>query len=363
MKHRIVSKIEDGPFRYQAWPTVARAKDGTLFVGASGHRQGHFCPFGKNYLYESHDEGETWSGPRIINDSYLDDRDVGLLAWGEQNLLMCSVTHSPEQYASWDAKANNRPHYKCLTPLSMGLRELWKSLPKEDLERSSFVRVSHDNGKTWSERRNAPIFCPHGPALLRDGGILYIGRKFDLNRTNHDILAYVSYDEGITWEFRSQIPYPAQLEDDLLSEPYAIKLDNGEILLAVRSEKNVSPSDRESLKIYLTRSADDGKTWSEPKLLDLYGAPPHLLQHSSGAIILAYSSRKAPMGEYVRVSYDNGKTWSKDTCIASASHWDHGYPTSVELDNGDILTTYYGRCEGDDFNSVHSIRWNLKELD
>lgn len=363
MKHKVVSRIEDGPFRYQAWPTVAKAKDGTLFVGVSGHRQGHFCPFGKNYLYESHDEGETWVGPRIINESYLDNRDVGLLTWGENNILMCSVTHSPEQYEQWDPRADKRPHYKCLTPLSMGLRELWKSLPKEDLERRSFVRISHDNGKTWSERRDVPVFCPHGPALLDDGGILYIGRKFDLDRTIHDIQAYVSYDEGLTWEFRSQIPYPAELENDLQSEPYAIKLNNGEILLAVRSELNVAPSDKKSLKIFLTRSTDNGKTWSEPQIQNICGAPPHLLQHSSGAIILAYSGRIEPIGEYVRISHDNGKTWSKDFCIAPMDFWDHGYPTTVELSDGDLLTTYYGRCEGDDYNSVHSVRWSLSEVE
>ena len=70
MKRGIVSRTEDGAFRYQSWPTVARAKNGTLFVGCSGHRLSHFCPFGKNYLYESIDEGATWVGPRIINDSY-----------------------------------------------------------------------------------------------------------------------------------------------------------------------------------------------------------------------------------------------------------------------------------------------------
>ena len=68
------------------------------------------------------------------------------------------------------------------------------------------------------------------------------------------------------------------------------------------------------------------------------------------------------MGEYVRISYDNGITWSKDYCLASVSHWDHGYPTSVELENGDIFTTYYAPCDGDDYNSVHSVRWNLNEL-
>ena len=363
MKNKIVSRIEDGPFRYQAWPTVAKSKDGTLFVGVSGNRQGHFCPFGKNYLYESADEGETWVGPRIINESYLDNRDVGLLTWGDENILMCSVTHSPEQYIPLDSRAKTHDHYKICTPLSMGLRELWKSLPKEDLERTSFVRVSHDNGKTWSEKRNAPVFAPHGPTMLPDGGILYIGRKFDLDRTIHDILAYISYDEGRTWEYLSKLPYPDSLQDDLQSEPYAICLENGEILACVRSESTKVYPARETLKIYTTRSSDGGKTWSEPQLLDLFGAPPHMLKHSSGALILAYSRRKAPMGQYVRVSYDNGMTWSRDTCIApNPPDWDHGYPTSVELKNGDILTVFYQKCPGDDFNSVHSVRWNLNEL-
>lgn len=363
MKHKVVSRITDGPFRYQAWPTIAKAKDGTLFLGVAGHRQGHFCPFGKNYLYESRDNGESWIGPRIINESYLDNRDVGLLTWGEQNLLMCSVTHSPDQYKNWDERAGTHPHYKIRTPLAMGLRETWKELDEKELERHSFIRVSHDNGKSWSERRNAPVFAPHGPTMLQDGGILYIGRKFDLDRTNYDILAYVSYDEGISWKFVSKLPYPSCYKDELLSEPYAIRLKNGEIFAAVRSESTAIWPARETLKIYTTRSKDNGKSWSEPQPLDLHGAPPHLLEHSSGALILAYSRRKAPMGEYVRVSYDNGVSWSEDCCISPPPpDWDHGYPTSVELENGDILTTYYQKCEGDDYNSIHSIRWSLDEF-
>lgn len=360
MKHGIVSRIDDGAFRYQAWPTVARAKDGTLFVGCSGHRIGHFCPFGKNYLYESHDEGETWIGPRIINDSYLDDRDVGLLAWGEQNLLMCSCNHSPEQYLQWDEKVATRTHYKIRTPLAMGMRTYWEEVPKEKLQRRSIVRISHDNGKTWSEKRDAPVFAPHGPTMLSDGGIFYVGRKYDLNRTNLDILAYVSYDEGKTWEYRSQIPCPESLREELLSEPYAVRLQNGDLFVTVRSEGVPST---QTLKLFTTRSTDDGRTWSEPQILDLRGAPPHMLQHSSGALLLTYGRRVEPMGEYVRISHDNGRSWSEDVRIGPEPiDWDHGYPTSVELDNGDVFTVYYAKCPGDDFNSLHYLRWNLAEL-
>ena len=361
MKHGIVSRTEDGVFRYQAWPTVARAKGGTLFVGCSGHRLGHFCPFGKNYLYESHDEGETWVGPQIINDSYLDDRDVGLMAWGESNLLMCSCNHSPEQYLQWDLTAAKRPHYKAASPLAMGMREFWKTVPEDNLQRRSIVRVSHDNGKSWSEKRDVPVWAPHGPVLLADGGILYVGRKFDLDRTDLDIQAYVSYDEGRSWEFRAQIPYPMELKDELLSEPFAVVLSSGEILLAVRSQGVPSAK---TLKIYTTRSGDCGRTWSEPQLLDLKGAPPHMLLHSSGALLLTYGRRVEPMGEYVRVSRDEGRTWSKDVRISPVPvDWDHGYPTSVELENGDIFTVYYAKCPGDDYTSLHYVRYMLEEVE
>jgi hypothetical protein len=243
----------------------------------------------------------------------------------------------------------------------MGMRTHWETVPQEKLERRSIVRISHDNGKTWSEKRDAPVFAPHGPTILPDGGILYVGRKYDLNRTDKDILAYVSYDEGSTWEFLAQIPYPEELHDELLSEPYAVVFPSGEIFLAVRSQGVPSTS---TLKIYTTRSADGGKSWSQPQLLDLKGAPPHLLRHSSGALLLTYGRRVEPMGEYVRVSRDEGRTWSKDVRISPEPvDWDHGYPTSVELDDGDIFTVYYGKCSGDDFTSIHYARYSLEEAE
>ena len=84
MKHSIVSRITEGAFRYQAWPTLTRGEDGTLYVGASGHRRNHICPFGTDVMYVSHDEGESWTCPIIINDTWLDNRDAGMLACGAE---------------------------------------------------------------------------------------------------------------------------------------------------------------------------------------------------------------------------------------------------------------------------------------
>ena len=137
---------------------------------------------------------------------------------------------------------------------------------------------------------------------------------------------------------------------------------NGDILAVVRYQNMTGPS-RNSLQLYTTVSHDGGKTWEEAKFLELSGAPGHLLQHSSGAVVLVYACRKDILGQFACVSRDFGRTWSEKKLISpEAPDWDHGYPSSVELSNGDILTVYYQKCGDDSFNSLHSVRFGLDAL-
>ena len=112
------------------------------------------------------------------------------------------------------------------------------------------------------------------------------------------------------------------------------------------------------------RSEDGGKTWTDPQPLEgVYGAPPHFLLHSSGALILTYGRRRyGDQGQYARISRDGGKTWGKDFMVSPvAPDWDQGYPSSAELSNGDIFTLYYQKYEGDDYPSLLGTRWSLDE--
>ena len=364
MEHKIVSRITEGAFRYQAWPTITKDQNGVLYLATSGHRLSHVCPFGKNLMYTSYDDGKTWSAPQIINDTWLDDRDAGILAWGEGKLLLTWFNHPPKAFLKWDAVCDKRPHYKVRTPLSLGMRALWDDLPEEEKRSGSFSKISYDNGKTWSEPRPAPITSPHGPCLLSDGSLFWLGKEmegsaFPSLETEKRIVAYRSADEGKTWEFVSATPKPLGAEGDC-HEPYAIQLSDGTILGSVRYHhgKGVAKT-----RTFLFSSNDNGKTWSEAEFVNEWGSPPHLLEHSSGAIILVYGKRSEVMGQYARASLDKGKTWSKEALISSvAPDWDHGYPSSVELSNGDILTAYYQKYSGDDYTSLHTSRWSLKEL-
>lgn len=369
MKHKILSRHTDGAFRYQAWPTITKGSDGTLFVATSGHRLNHICPFGKNLLYVSKDEGETWSCPQIINDTYLDDRDAGLLAWGDGNLLLTYFSTSVSAFQNFDLE-DGKPHINVSTTIAKGMREIWASLPEEAMHPGCWTRISRDNGMTWSEPRQAPVSSPHGPCRLKDGTLLFVGSivengNFESDDHSKRIQMFQSTDEGETWQYLSHIPCP-EGADQAHHEPHAIQMDNGDILVAVRYENTYTPV-MKSLRVYTTVSHDNGKTWELSRFTDQHGAPPHLLQHSSGAVVLAFSRRLDPMGQYVQVSYDYGKTWSEEKRISPGHStgtpaWDHGYPSSVELSNGDILTLYYQKCPGDDYCSLHTVRWSLDEI-
>lgn len=366
MKHGIVRRNTDGWFPYQGWPTVAKDKNGTLYAVASGHRLAHVCPFGKDLMYVSYDEGETWSAPQIVNDTKLDDRDAGLVCWGDGNMLLTWFNNTEDIYTA-ESRVARWPNLA--QPFTVAMVEKWKDVPREEF--GSFSRVSRDYGKTWSAPRKAPVTAPHGPIRRADGSFLYVGseRLSDLGVPEKAICAVQSFDDGATWEFLSTLPVPV-LEDGSLPtaicEPHCVDLGDNEILAAVRCVTNNDANEiskNHKMTTYTCRSLDGGKTWQEPVFMKEFGAPPHFMIHSSGALILSVGKRVVPYGQYVRVSYDKGHTWSEDTLISPESAFtDQGYPSTVELSNGDLLTVYYQKVPGDDYCSVLYTRWSLDEL-
>ena len=64
--------------------------------------------------------------------------------------------------------------------------------------------------------------------------------------------------------------------------------------------------------------------------------------------------------EIAMISWDGGESWSEEIVISPESpDWDCGYPSSVELSDGSILTVYYQKYPGDTYNSILSTRWEL----
>lgn len=353
-EHGIISRIPTGAFGYHAWGTVTRLTDGTLAAACSGGRVYHVCPFGKSMLFLSRDEGKTWSAPIVVNDTWLDDRDVGLTALPNGGLLMSWFN---SDFTLLDERAEGlRQIY---TPGEQQMIDGYRSTCVEDPEcrPGMHVRMSPDGGLTWGEVVNVPVSAPHGPILLKDETIFYFGRCRD------GIAAYRSADGGYNWEFVGQPPLPENILWSDLFEPHAIELPSGRIVGVMRCEAG------KKLSMYVTWSDDGGKTWIVPRPMGVSGAPGHLMRHSSGALLCSYGRREhrpenLDLSERVLVSWDDGETWTEDLKLREAPTWDLGYPSTVELKDGSLLTAYYQRyAEGDQVDEKPSFlftKWRLK---
>lgn len=338
-------------FGYFGWPSIAKMKDGTLVAGASGLRHAHIDPWGKTVLYYSYDNGQTWTGPNIINDTPLDDRDVGLLALDDGSVLASWFTLDTKKYTSRDDK------HPLTDPKMVEELEYWDDRSMDHYA-GSYVMKSKD-GYTFDQRIRVPVTAPHGPIQLKDGSLFYLGRIFHNFHVSRGIVAYKSYDRGLTWE-EAGIVHTDPFDVNFCHEPHAVELDDGKIIGMIRYQKDC-------FTFFQVESEDGGKTWGTPIATDAKGSPPHLLKHSSGALVCVYGYRgypkvrdNGPFGQMVMISRDNGKTWDKELCIRlDGDSVDLGYPASIELEDKSILTVYYQQGRPDHLPGLMWSRWNL----
>jgi len=365
MKHGVISRKTDVMFPYHGWPTVARDEKGNLYAVCSAHRISHICPFGKNYMFKSEDGAESWSNPMVINDTMLDDRDAGILNLGGGKMLMTYFNHPRDFYIKNAEEFLNHGREDAVDlqrALYMGAIEYLKGMPSEYNNFGSFIRISENYGASFGDAIKVPVSSPHGPTKLRDGRLLYLGKERGsgvAERAGH-ILAYDSADGGLTWNFLYDIEFPEGCGPTNMHEPYAIELSDGTILGAIRAQSEpVEPN----FTIYFTRSYDGGKTWTSPEATGFFGSPPHLLELSSGDVLLSYGRRKKPYGECVRISRDGGKSFGEEMMLCGAPTTDLGYPSSVELDDGSIVTVYYQFYGDDKHCSLLYTKWNIEEYE
>lgn len=355
--HGIVSRLTGNLFTYQGWPTVTKDENGVLYAVSSAFRLWHVCPFGKTALYISKDDGKTWSMPTVINDTYLDDRDAGICYLGNGKMLVSWFTHAAKDYQNhWqDYMLAHTPSEE--QALIAAMLSGYDRIPTDAQQGGSYVRLSEDYGKTWGEIIRIPVTAPHGATLCKDGSLIYLGTEHYSEGKllpKHNYL-YRSNDLGRTWVKESSIENPDWLTgDQYLTEPYIIELPNGDLYAAFRVER-VYP-----FSIATAVSKDGGKTWSEVHPTGVSGSPPHLLLHSSGALVCSFARRQEPYSIRAMISYDFGQSWSEEYILDERStDSDIGYPSTVELSDGSLMTVYYQRYENDTKCSVLYTRWEL----
>ena len=352
-------------FKYNGWPSVCIDDRGVLYAVASSMRLTHVCPCGKNCMWVSFDQGKTWTPPIVINDSKFDDRDTGIVYLGDGKMM-----------ATWFSETT-QDRYKGLLgydwvgaedrEIARGFVNMLKELPEDEIDRgcASFVMLSDDYGVSWGDPIRVNVTSPHGPTVCRDGSIIYLGNNWrpPMGFPAGAIFLIRSRDGGRTWVTEGRVQFPEGHEQWMMHEPHVIELPNGRLLGAIRVHGR--PTEPEN-SVYTTFSDDGGKTWTEPKCTGVDGLPPHLLLHSSGAVILSYGCRTpGKRAERAAVSYDFGETWEDDYLLNDSEkvirQYDLGYPCTAELPDGSLITVFYQCAEGDSYTSVLYTKWELKK--
>jgi hypothetical protein len=195
---------------------------------------------------------------------------------------------------------------------------------------------SHDYGATWVVQHGtitAPdaydvVYFQRGIVVGRDGSLLATTYGYLHGETKYRSMLARSTDGGATWRIVSTIArLPAGRTTVDMSEPTMARAADGDLVVVMRQSapinRNVCNGAWQGTGLMITRSSDDGTTWTLARPLAGVGldvrsvssADPMLTMMSEGQLILSYGRP----GNRILVSTDgNGKTWGNMTLTDSA---------------------------------------------
>ena len=355
IQHGFVTPKEEYPRAYNGWPTVISLSDGTLLAAWSGNRLKHICPFGEVKAARSTDGGYTWGEPYVVMQTPLDNRDGGLCEIAPGKILLTSFASGRRQHARFlDHWLHGVRTAKEREMVVQGYAKITDA--DEAREMGPTLAISVDNGYTFSEPKHIPLTSPHGPMITEDGNILHIGSLGSSEKGTPGVYAEL-LDEDCNVISDLHLITPNLDKDTVVCEPYAAEMPNGDILVAIRVQNKY----KNLYTIYLCRSTDGGKTFTTPEATGWIGMPAHIFVTSKGEVVIAYSRREVPMGIRVRVSHDNGYTWSEESILrGDGLDWDLGYPTTTENKKGELVTVYYMKDNLSPYeNRIQYTVWTL----
>ena len=343
---------------YHGWPTVARRRNGQLLLVCSGGREEHVCPFGRVELMVSADEGQSWGWPQVLLDSAIDDRDAGVVETARDSILVTSfsslayepILEGARKRPARDAQAWPAERLRAWTAAHDRL-----SADQRKAELGQWMLRSADGGVTWSARYTSIVNSPHGPVPLADGRLLYAGKELWTGERRVGVCE--SRDDGQSWQWLAAIPARPGDDPEHYHELHAVETGDGRIVAQIRNHNAANAN--ETLQ---TESSDGGRTWAVPRAIGVWGLPSHLLKLRDGSLLMTYGHRRAPLGNQARLSTDHGRTWSEPLVISGDGiTGDLGYPSTVELADGTLLSVWYEVMAGSPRAVLRQARWRIEQ--
>lgn len=315
------------------WPNLTKLPNGELAAAVYNHPSHGYGAGSDVELWVSGDGGRTWTFRSQVTDH-------------RENPNAIRMNHAVGLNADGE-----------LVAIVSGYQEGQK-LPLLPLQ----CCLSSDDGATWKRRLLDIEKVPHGDIFALPNGRLVCpmyARTGQQPRT-YESSVFFSEDGGRSWGQERRVADT--------SETYVLRLKSGVWLAAGRtgcrdSMDRVLPHGSGEV---LFRSEDEGKTWSPRKPISPQGQEnAQLLELEDGRLMASFTSRIPGLfGVVLRMSDDGGETWGYPVVLISmpGRDWhktDCGYPASVQLDDGAIVTAYYFGPKRPEW-AAHGLPWHQR---
>jgi len=290
----------------------------------------------------------------------------------KQQTILCKSTDGGRTWSSWNyAESEKTAMWQIRSDgnwISVGGDRWGKT--HEPLP----VRVSQDEGRTWTEIANIPLPEQyderHGYSHFRSKqGVLIVGFACNdhlrQNGFTHKsgivtLNLFHSRDDGVTWDGPHKV-------SDWCYEGGLVETASGKMLAILRYQRALMATDPPDMlkrwdlqrydgsdlkfpykHIFLADSTDGGKTWAKLRQLttvhgQCYGYPAAL---EDGTVVIVHDSRYGPGVPSGRamISRDEGQTWQDEAYYLYYGRSVSGYSQSIAVDDDTILTVA-GTCE------------------
>lgn len=303
----------------------------THYTGSSG------ADWGNAHIASriSYDNGNTWSG----------EDKLEIQQEGSNNVMSVSLLR-----------------------LRDGSIALFNLKVDEIFECTPWMRVSYDEGKTWS----APWKCVTDRQgyfgvnndrviQLASGRLLMPSVEHDVRNRQWDSVAnrgiiwnFYSDDNGKTWASGPTVQYPVGAPGStIMQEPGVVELKSGDILMYNRT---LSGSQ------FLAYSNDQGVNFN-PSVPSNIKSPcsPALIKRipQTGDLLLVWNNngvdqKRTPLS--VAISKDEGKTWEKIKNIENNPDNAYSYP-AIHFVGDDVLVAYCANGLSSTYITKLSLKW------
>ncbi|MFC4871488.1 sialidase family protein [Negadavirga shengliensis] len=311
-----------------AWPNLTNLADGTR-IATIFDQPSHARNEGSVACYVSSDNGRFWqfSGNPASHESLTNRMNVAAGISSNGDVLVIA--------SGWSLLPAKEPGGQMSLD---GVLRAW-------------VSRSKDGGSTWEVDKDAfpaaeegmTNFIPFGDILVgADGTLRVLAYAQSLDKAINKVAMFKSEDDGGTW---SRWSYISEGSGETAfsgghNETAFYHNGKGNWVAAARRWRAGQAMD-------LFQSGDDGQSWQfVGSLTGDNQHPGHLTALNDGSLLLTYGNRKeGQRGVAVKTSRDNGITWSEERLVIDDLDFgvDCGYPTSVQLEDGSIMTLYYSK--------------------